>query len=335
MAIFRSLQKIIKNPNLKIISKIKSQQPFSRNPFLSPLHSQSRFLSPLSSDVIISPSFSLFNGPLFLSSSPWMLSQSATPLLVRSDVILPRSLKILQNAKLGFPINLGFVKPSSDARIEKIDAKVDVNGGGLVDSIVNLPNFVSFARLLSGPLLGWMIVNEWYLPAFAGLAISGASDWLDGFLARKMGINSVVGSYLDPLADKVLVGCVAVAMVEKGLLHSGLVSIVVLRDVILVGGAFYKRGSSLSWKWKSWYDFFNIDGTHPEKIEPLFISKVNTFFQIILVAGALLQPELGTPETQTYVTYLSWLVASTTVGSTAAYGVQHMRNRSLSTVRSR
>jgi phosphatidylglycerophosphate synthase len=48
-----------------------------------------------------------------------------------------------------------------------------------------------------------MIVNEWYLPAFGTLALSGASDWLDGFLARKMGINSVFGSYLDPLADKV------------------------------------------------------------------------------------------------------------------------------------
>lgn len=72
----------------------------------------------------------------------------------------------------------------------------------------------------------------------------------------------------------------------------------VLRDVMLVGGAVYKRGSSLSWQvsfltwtglflalvlynqsffmqWKSWYDFFNLDGTRPEKVEPLFISKVS------------------------------------------------------------
>ncbi|KNA13695.1 hypothetical protein SOVF_114290 [Spinacia oleracea] len=63
-----------------------------------------------------------------------------------------------------------------------------------------------------------MIVNECYIPAVAGLANSGATDWLDGFLSRKMGINSVVGFCLDPLADKVLVGCVAVAMVEEGLL---------------------------------------------------------------------------------------------------------------------
>ncbi|KAL2931502.1 Cardiolipin synthase (CMP-forming) mitochondrial [Bienertia sinuspersici] len=329
MAIFRCLQKIIKNPKLKIISSTKTQQ-FSRNPFLSPPHSHYRFLSPLSSDVII-----FFNGPLFLSSTPWMLSHSATPVLIRSDAVLPRSLKLLQKTNFEFPIKLAFVKQSIDEKGEKIDVKVGDDGGGLVTSFVNLPNFVSFSRLVSGPFLGWMIVNEWYLPAFAGLAISGATDWLDGYLARKMGINSVVGSYLDPLADKVLVGCVAVAMVENGLLHPGLVSLVVLRDVILVGGALYKRGSSLSWQWKSWYDFFNLDGTRPEKVEPLFISKVNTVFQLSLVAAALLQPDLGTSDTQAYITYLSWLVASTTVGSTAAYGVQYLRNRSLATAKIR
>lgn len=74
-----------------------------------------------------------------------------------------------------------------------------------------------------------------YLPAFLGLAVSGASDWvwilflflfllklspvlryyfplqLDGYVARKMGINSVVGSYLDPLADKVIMEFLASA----------------------------------------------------------------------------------------------------------------------------
>ncbi|PNX67557.1 cardiolipin synthase-like protein [Trifolium pratense] len=42
---------------------------------------------------------------------------------------------------------------------------------------------------------------------------------MDGYVARKMKIDSVVGSYLDPLADKVLIGCVAVAMVHQDLLH--------------------------------------------------------------------------------------------------------------------
>ncbi|KAK1284056.1 hypothetical protein QJS10_CPB21g00909 [Acorus calamus] len=179
--------------------------------------------------------------------------------------------------------------------------------------------------MVSGPFLGWVIVNEWYLSAFVGLAISGATDWLDGFVARRMGINSVIGSYLDPLADKVLIACVALAMVERDLLHPGLVGLVVLRDAVLVSGAIYKRASNLGWEWKSWSDFVNLDGSHSEKVEPLLISKINTVFQLVLVATALLQPELGTPESQQYITYLSWLVASTTVASSVAYGAQYMR----------
>lgn len=172
-----------------------------------------------------------------------------------------------------------------------------------------------------------MITNDMYSSAFVALAIAGASDWLDGYVARKMRIDSVVGSYLDPLADKVLIGSVALAMVHMDLLHPGLVGLVVLRDVALVCGAVYHRASSLGWKWTSWYDFFNLDGTRPEKVEPLFISKVNTVFQLVLVAAALIQPEFGTQETLPYITYLSWSVAGTTVASTAAYGAKYMRNR--------
>ncbi|KAF3974587.1 hypothetical protein CMV_002092 [Castanea mollissima] len=55
---------------------------------------------------------------------------------------------------------------------------------------------------------------------------------------------------------------------------------------------------------------------------------VNIVFQLVLVAAALLQPEFRTQETQPYITYLSWLVASTIVGSSASYGAQYLRKRS-------
>nr|GEV85017.1 cardiolipin synthase (CMP-forming), mitochondrial [Tanacetum cinerariifolium] len=171
--------------------------------------------------------------------------------------------------------------------------------------------------------------GDMYLPAFIGLAVSGATDWLDGYVARRMGINSVVGSYLDPLADKVLIGSVAVAMVERGLLNSGLVALIVMRDLALVGGAVYVRASHLGFKSRTWSELFNLDGIRPQKVEPLMISKVNTCLQLALVAGALLQPEFGTQETESYITYLSWLVAATTMWSTVAYGRQHLKNKSI------
>ncbi|KAK0578427.1 hypothetical protein LWI29_010261 [Acer saccharum] len=272
-----------------------------------------------------------FQGPLFLSSPPWKLLQSATPL---NGVVLRKVQALnldLIRSRTGFPSKLGFgsglTRPNLLNRVES-KKEEDVARNGLLKSFVNLPNLVSISRMISGPFIGWMITSEMYSSAFVALAISGATDWLDGYLARRMKIDSVVGSYLDPLADKVLIGSVSVAMVHMDLLHSGLVGLIVLRDVALVGGAFYQRASSLGGKWKSWIDFFNIDGTCPQKVEPLFLSKVNTVFQLVLVAAALLQPEFGTLETQSYITYLSILVASTTAASTAAYSAQYMRKRS-------
>ncbi|KAI3885608.1 hypothetical protein MKX03_009306 [Papaver bracteatum] len=188
---------------------------------------------------------------------------------------------------------------------------------------VNFPNMISMCRLISGPFLGWMIINGSYFNAFVGSAISGATDWLDGYLARKMRIHSVVGSYLDPLADKVLIGSVAVAMVKMDLISSWLVGLVVLRDVGLVVGTVLQRASTLGWHWESWSEFTNLDGVHRQKVEPLFLSKLNTVFQLVLVAAALLQPEFGNLETEVYIKYLSLLVASTTAASTVAYGAQY------------
>ncbi|KAI3456434.1 hypothetical protein Pfo_013097 [Paulownia fortunei] len=338
MAIFRSLKTLISQSLRNHSSSAPSRAFFSLStsfpspiptPFLLPSNSyirrhflfQSRFLSPV-------------GGPLFLSNPPWKLSQSATPLHLQSDAVLNflklRALNLIHRP--AFPYNLGYDAPRllNEAVREEFRNGTKVNAsvgnGGISDSYLNLPNFISFTRLLSGPLLGWMIIHDMYSSAFIGLAVAGATDWLDGYMARKMRINSVVGSYLDPLADKVLIGCVALAMVDKDLLHPGLVALVVLRDVALVGGAVYQRASSLDWEWNSWRDFFNLNGTHAQKVEPLLISKVNTVFQLVLVAAALLQPGFGNEETQLYINYLSWLVASTTVASTAAYGVQHWRN---------
>ncbi|KAJ8556280.1 hypothetical protein K7X08_023038 [Anisodus acutangulus] len=317
MAIFRSIVKTLISRNLSSTS--------SRT-FLSQYSSSTIPLTPL---LYINP-FVYYRRRHFLSPFAAAVNfypQSATSLHLQSDYLLvfPR---VRSAIKLQFPYKLCFQSThrlQNETNYEK-QWKESRLAGEVRDSFVNLPNLISLSRMISGPFIAWMIIHDMYLPAFVGLAVSGATDWLDGYVARRMGINSVVGSYLDPLADKVLIAFVALAMVDNGLLHPGLVSLVVLRDVALVGGAVYKRASILEWKWSNWYEFFNLDGARPQKVEPLMISKVNTVLQLTLVAAALLQPDLGNEETQTYITYLSWLVAMTTVGSTAAYGAQHLRS---------
>ncbi|CAM6082695.1 unnamed protein product [Calypogeia fissa] len=185
--------------------------------------------------------------------------------------------------------------------------------------VLNWPNFISMTRLLCGPLLSWMILHELWGPAFVGLVIAGISDWLDGYVARKMDINSVLGSYLDPVADKFLVGSVAISMAYMGLLHPGLVGLIVARDGVLMGGAFIYRAYSLRWQWNDWQEFFRIGIGGAGKVEPLFISKVNTVFQLALVGVALLQPALSIEDTYSILPVLSWSVVVTTSISWVAY----------------
>ncbi|KAJ1698462.1 hypothetical protein LUZ63_006974 [Rhynchospora breviuscula] len=327
MVFSKTLKTLIRNSNHKshsfFIPTSSPTVPFSSLPSPSP-----SFLSPPNpfSFVPVRPRIR----PLFLSSPPWMLSQRTNPLFFGGKVAkFPTN---LLNVRC-LPAALDFASVANDRRnaqrliVEREKPKLGVGSVGTNEKFLNLPNLVSISRMVSGPVIGWMIMNEWYVPAFGALLVSGATDWLDGFLARKMGINSVFGSYLDPLADKVLIGCVALSMVKMDLLHPGLVGLFVFRDVGLVGGAVYKRASMMNWQWDSWSEFFNLDGQHREKVEPLFISKVNTVLQLLLVGAALLQPDFGTLETQQYLAYLSWLVASTTVASTVGYGIQYFRNR--------
>eukprot|EP01018_Ginkgo_biloba_P010390 Gb_27275 [translate_table: standard] len=306
-----------------------------------------------------------FSGPLFLSSPTWQLSQSATPLYPPGKFVfrenewkgeekkscqqrinafvkkhLPEGVTVLgQAGRWQVATDVGLVKGDQPV----CDQSPSFNGSPRVEisgphawsvGAVNLPNAISVVRMLSGPLLGWMILNELYYPAFVGLLVAGVSDWLDGYVARRLRVNSVLGSYLDPLADKVLICCVALCMIKNDLLHPALVALVVTRDCVLVGGAFYKRAHSLDWQWKDWSDFFNVGANGAEKVDPLFISKVNTVLQLALVGTALLQSEIGTDNAVTLVTWLSWSVAATTLASWAGYGLLHFRKGSQRVIRS-
>ena len=98
--------------------------------------------------------------------------------------------------------------------------------------------------------------------------VAGISDAVDGFLAKRFNWETELGAYLDPIADKLLIVCIFIALGVTARLPSWLVIMVVSRDVLIVIAVV------LSW-------LLN----HPTPMKPLAVSKMNTVAQIVLAGN--------------------------------------------------
>lgn len=138
----------------------------------------------------------------------------------------------------------------------------------------DLPNAISFARiLLSLPIMYLLMQKHFHLALWLFL-VAGISDGLDGFLAKRYGWQSRLGEILDPLADKVLLMSSFLVLGALGLLPIWLVTGVILRDLVIVGGALTYH-----------YRVEEFQGT------PILSSKINTFLQILLVLAVIYNGE--------------------------------------------
>ena len=173
---------------------------------------------------------------------------------------------------------------------------------------MHIPNLITLARILLVPVTVWLIISGAYGAAFAAFVVAGASDGLDGYLARRFNWRTKLGAYLDPLADKALLVSVYVTLGFLKELPAWLVIIVVSRDVLIVGAVLLSR---------------LLD--HPVKVAPLMVSKVNTAAQIVFVVAVLGVAALREPY-DLLVSYGSIPVALLTVLSGAAYLVEWLRH---------
>ncbi|WP_052667431.1 CDP-alcohol phosphatidyltransferase family protein [Nitriliruptor alkaliphilus] len=105
----------------------------------------------------------------------------------------------------------------------------------VTDRIWTWANGLSFVRLLALPLIYLDLVGERWLRAFVLLAIFSATDWLDGYIARRFDQMTRLGALLDPVSDRVLFVVVGVAFVVAGLLPLWAVLVILVRDVLVVG----------------------------------------------------------------------------------------------------
>ncbi|MDP3038265.1 MAG: CDP-alcohol phosphatidyltransferase family protein, partial [Deltaproteobacteria bacterium] len=114
--------------------------------------------------------------------------------------------------------------------------------------MLNLPNLLSIARIISIPLLIILLIDQlycWALVVFIGAAVS---DAVDGLLARLLHQRTVLGSYLDPAADKLLSASSFITLAILNILPGWLAVIVISRDVIICLGILILFFTSHSFK---------------------------------------------------------------------------------------
>ena len=99
---------------------------------------------------------------------------------------------------------------------------------------MNAPNLISLARVLVVPFIISLIISGELKLAFVLVLLAGLSDALDGYLARHFGWRTELGSYLDPVADKLLLVSMYVTLGSFAMLPASLVVLVVSRDVLIV-----------------------------------------------------------------------------------------------------
>jgi cardiolipin synthase len=102
--------------------------------------------------------------------------------------------------------------------------------------VFTLPNLLSLLRLAGVPLFLWLVLGPeedgW---ALAVLALSGVTDYLDGWLARKLDQQSVLGEILDPVADRLYILAVVVGLALREIIPWWLAVSLPLRDLLLWG----------------------------------------------------------------------------------------------------
>lgn len=104
------------------------------------------------------------------------------------------------------------------------------------DRALTIPNLVSVVRLAGVPLFLWLVLGPeedgW---ALAVLMLSGVTDWLDGFLARKLNQTSRLGQVLDPVADRLYIFAVVVGLAWRDVIPLWLAVLLPARDLMLWG----------------------------------------------------------------------------------------------------
>ena len=173
---------------------------------------------------------------------------------------------------------------------------------------LSIPNLITLARILLVPVVIWAITSGEMRIAFLLFFAAGASDAVDGFLAKRFGMQTELGAYLDPLADKAMIVSIYVALGIADVIPRWLVILVVSRDIMIVSAIM------LSW----------LVGK-PVTLKPHPVSKLNTVAQILFALLVLAALGFGF-DADLAIKGLMALVAVLTLASIAFYVAEWVRH---------
>ncbi|XP_041767858.1 probable cardiolipin synthase (CMP-forming) isoform X2 [Anopheles merus] len=222
--------------------------------------------------------------------------------------VLQKNKQLLQEKRDGLVRDIRERKDKVKERVEEVIER---------ENVATVPNLLCIGRIVASPYLGYVIVQGDFRLAMGMLIVAGLTDLADGLIARHWPNQaSRLGSFLDPMADKVLVGSLVIAMSYIDLLPLWLTAMILFRDVFLIGAGFVIRYISLPQP-RTLSRYFDV--THATaQLAPTFISKLNTAVQLVTVAATLGAPIFSYVD-HAYLHGLWYLTGFTTVAAAASY----------------
>ena len=174
---------------------------------------------------------------------------------------------------------------------------------------MNIPNFLSLTRIVLVPVFVIFLIQNEYYNALIIFVIAGITDVLDGTMARLLNAQTKLGSYLDPIADKLLLATSFVTLAILGIIPSWLTVIVMSRDFIILLGIAILSLMAVTFE-----------------IKPALIGKATTALQIGTVFFTLLAKVVTHDLSYNWIlTLFFWLTALFTVASGLVYIIRGIK----------
>jgi len=233
----------------------------------------------------------------------------------------------------------------------------------ILSQLSSPPNILTMSRILATPYLSYLLISHHHhknsliessataavdtgatidtsiitdttistpTMALSLFLLMGFTDFLDGYIARTFpSTSTVLGTYLDPLADKFFISVISCTMWYVDILPGALVGLWIVRDVGIVGSVYWlvrketvrKRDSDTTSESNDDHQQFAVmDPTNtPLKVQASTLSKINTTLQIGLIALGIASEVPSIDISPDLMTTLIWTTAGTTIGSSLGY----------------